>query len=149
MKLTRMMEPVDELVEAVMVAILSRSDVLEHIAEKPDAVRAAKVARDAVLARMDTAADDFADGAMTGRQFARINERLKAQLTAAETEVAKLQPSTILAGMTGPGAADAWTAAPISRKREIIRELATVTILPSGPGVRFSTDQVKIEPRHV
>ncbi|NMR29931.1 recombinase family protein [Crystallibacter degradans] len=146
-KVTRMMEPVDAMVEAVIVEILSRSDVMEHVSETPDALRAATGARDAVLARMDTAADEFADGAMTGRQFARINERLGAQLATAEANVAKLQPSSVLDGMTGAGAAEAWQAASVNRKREIIRELATVTILPSGTGVKFAPDQVKVEPR--
>jgi hypothetical protein len=55
------------------------------------------------------------------------------------------QPVRILDGMTGEGAAEAWAAAPLNRKREIIRALATVTILPSGPGIKFSPEQVKID----
>lgn len=145
MKLTRQMAPVDEVVEAVMVARLSRPDILEHLSEKPDALNAAASTRDAILARMDTAADDYADGTITARQMARMNERLKSQLAAAEAEMVRHQPVRILDGMTGEGAAEAWAAAPLNRKREIIRALATVTILPSGPGIKFSPEQVKID----
>ncbi len=145
MKVTRQMEQVDEVVNAVMVSRLSRSDILTHLAQKPDALKAAMSARDAVLARMDTAADSFAQGTITARQMTRINEQLRQHLDAAETEVRKLQPVRILDGMTGAGAAAAWDAATIERKREIIRTLATVTILPSGPGVKFAPDQVRIE----
>lgn len=145
MKLTRKMEPVDEVVEAVMVARLSRTDVLAHLSEKPDALTAAASARDAILARMDTAADDYADGTITARQLARMNERMKASLAEAEAQVLRFQPVRILDGMTGAGAAVAWDGATIHRKREIIRQLATVTILPSGPGIRFSPEQIKIE----
>ncbi len=145
MRLTRQMEPVDEVVEAVMVARLSRPDVLAHLSEKPDALAAAISSRDAILARMDTAADDYADGTITARQMARMNERLKSSLAEAEAEVLKYQPVRILDGMTGQGAADAWAAATINRKREVIRQLATVTILPSGPGVKFTPEQVKID----
>jgi site-specific DNA recombinase len=145
MKVTRQIAAVDEVVEAVMIGRLSRPDILGHMAEKPDALRAAASTRDAILARMDTAADDYADGTITARQMARMNERLKTQLAAAETEVIRYQPVRVLDGMTGPGAAAAWETAAINRKREIIRALATVTILPSGPGIKFSPAQVKID----
>lgn len=145
MKLTRQMEPVHEVVEAVMIARLSRPDVLAHLSEKPDALAAAISSRDAILARMDTAADDYADGTITARQMARMNERLKISLAEAEGHVLRYQPVRILDGMTGPGAATAWESAPINRKRDIIRQFATITILPSGPGVRFTPEQVKIE----
>ena len=145
MKLTRQIAPVDEVVEAVMIGRLSRADILHHTAEQPDALRAAATTRDAILARMDTAADDYADGTITARQMARVNERLKTQLASAEVDVIRHQPLRVLDGMTGPGAAALWEAAPINRKREIVRALAKVTILPSGPGIRFTPEQVKIE----
>lgn len=145
MKVTRQIAAVDEVVEAVMIGRLSRPDVLAHLAATPDALRTAMSTRDAILARMDTAADDYADGTITARQMARMNERLKMQLATAETEVIRHQPIRVLDGMTGPGAAAAWKAAPINRKREIIRVLATVTILPSGPGIKFSPDQITID----
>lgn len=145
MKLTRQMEPVHEVVEAVMVARLSMPDVLSHLAEQPDALNAAASARDAVLARMDTAADSFAQGTITARQLARITGQLTPQLEAAEANIRRFQPTHVLDGMTGDGAAGAWEAASIERKREIIRTLATVTILPSGPGIKFSPDQVQID----
>lgn len=145
MRLTRQMGPVDATVEAVMVRRLSRPDMLVHLSEQPDSLAAAVSARDATLARMDTAADDYADGTITARQMARMNERLKASLAEAEAQVLRYQPVRILDGMTGAGAAEAWAAAPINRKRDIIRRLAIVTILPSGPGVRFSEEQILID----
>jgi ribosomal protein RSM22 (predicted rRNA methylase) len=141
------MDPVHEVVDAVMVAYLSKPGVVEAGASKPDALRVATEARDGVLARMDTAADSFALGQTTARQFARINGLLKEQLESADQEVRRLQPNRILDGMTGPGAAAAWAATSIERKREIIRTLVTITILPSGPGVRFSPEQVEIVPK--
>ena len=144
-KLTRQMAPVHEVVEGVMVARLSMPDAAEITAKKPDALRAALATRDAILARMDTAADDYAQGVATARQFARINESFKAQLADAERAVQIAQPNRILEGMTGAGAAGMWEHASIERKREIVRTLATVTILPTGPGVRFAPEHVRIE----
>lgn len=145
MKLTRQMAPVHKVVEEVIVARLSRPDALELAARKPEVLRAAVSARDAVLARMDAAADGYAQGVTTPRQFARINEQLKAQLDAAERDVMRSQPMRVLDGMTGAGAARKWKGATIDRKRTILRALATVTILPSGPGIRFSEEQVRID----
>jgi hypothetical protein len=55
------------------------------------------------------------------------------------------QPLRILDGLTGTGAAEAWNSVSIERKRSIIRALVAVTILPSGPGIKFSPEQVRIE----
>ncbi|MFJ5693324.1 recombinase family protein [Arthrobacter sp. NPDC093125] len=146
MKLTRRMDPVDELVNDFMVAYLTKFNLRSTATDKPDALRSAQEARDAVLARMDTLADSFAVGEVTARQMARINEQLQVQLEAAERDIGRLQPNRILHGMTGPGAAAAWEATTIEHKRTIIRSLLKVTILPSGPGVKFADDQVLIEP---
>ncbi|HEY9356707.1 MAG TPA: recombinase family protein [Arthrobacter sp.] len=145
MKLTRKMEPVHEVVDAVIVARLSQPDVGAATAPKPDALRAALAARDAILSRMDTAADSFALGEATARQFARINDQLKQQLAAAERTIHALQPNRLLDGMTGPDAGELWAAASIDRRRAILRTLAKVTILPTGPGVRFQPEHIQIE----
>lgn len=147
MKLTRQMEPVDGLVNDFMVAYLTKFDLRSTAAEKPDALGAALDARDAVLARMDTLADSFAPGEMTPRQMVRINEQLQAQLEAAERDIRRLQPNRILEGMTGPGAAAAWASTTLERQRLIIRATVKITILPSGPGVKFADDQVRFEPK--
>lgn len=147
MKVTRQMEPVDDLVNAFMVQFLSIPDAASAASVKPEALRAALASRDAVLARMDTVADSFAQGDVTGRQFARINEQLRAQLEGAERDVQQLQPNRILDGMTGPGAGAAWAATSLEHKRTIIRAVVEVTILPSGPGVKFSDEQITFTPK--
>jgi DNA invertase Pin-like site-specific DNA recombinase len=146
MKLTRQMAPVNELVNDFMVAYLTKFRLRSTPAGKPDALLEAQNARDAVLARMDTLADSFAVGEITARQMARINEQLQGQLDAAERDIRRLQPNRILEGMTGPGAAAAWESTTLEHKRTIIRSLMKITILPSGPGVKFAPDQVRFEP---
>jgi hypothetical protein len=140
------MAPVDELVNDFMVAYLTKFRLRSTPAGKPDALLDAQNTRDAVLARMDTLADSFATGEITPRQMARINEQLQAQLESAEREIRRLQPNRILEGMTGPGAAAAWASTTLERKRVIIRATVKITILPSGPGVKFADDQVRFEP---
>ncbi|MFE8884921.1 recombinase family protein [Pseudarthrobacter enclensis] len=145
-KLTRQMEPVHALVNEFMVAYLTKFDLRSSAGESSDALRTAIDSRDAILARMDNLADSFAAGEITARQMARINEQLQAQLANAERDIRRHQPNRILDGLTGPGAAEAWEATPLERKRAIIRSLLKITILPSGPGIKFAPDQVRIEP---
>lgn len=145
MRLTRKLEPVDDVVEAVIIARLSRPDVVLDLSTDPGALRDAVAARDTLVARMDTAADEYADGAVTARQLARITERMKGDLKAAELRVARLQPVAVLDGMTGPAAAEAWAAASLEKRRAVLRELVTVTILPTGPGVKFAPEQLRFD----
>lgn len=145
MRLTRKMEPVDEVVEAVIVARLEDPALLEYMAEDPSALTEAVAARDAILARMDGGADAFAAGTMTARQLARVNEQLSAQLEAAERQVRALQPVASLEDVAGPDAAKAWAHLSLERKREVLRTLATVTVLPAGTGMPFQPEQVRIE----
>ncbi len=144
-RLARKMEPVDEVVNAVMVARLSRPDTVLDLAADPGKLREAIAHRDGLTARLDTAADQFAEGTITARQLTRITERLTADLTEAERRVASLQPSRVLDGMTGPGAAEAWHSASLEKRRTILRELVTITIQPTGPGIRFEPEQVTFE----
>lgn len=146
MKVTRQMEPVHDVVNDFMVGYLTKFEMRSTAKDKPDALRSAQAAREAVLARMDTVADSFALGEVTARQMARINERLQAQLDESEREVRRLQPSRILDGMTGPGAAAAWATTSLEHKRLIIRSLLEITILPSGPGIKFAPEQVRFTP---
>lgn len=143
-KLTRKLEPVDDVVERVIVARLEREGAALDLAPDPTAERAAAEARDAIAARMDNAADQYAEGAITARQLTRITEKLKPELEAAERRLRLVQASSPLSGMTGPAAGEAWARASLEKRRAVLQELMEVTILPSGPGVRFSPEQVKI-----
>jgi site-specific DNA recombinase len=145
MRLTRQTGPVDEVVEAMMVGRLSVPGLEARMSGDPTAAAAAAESRDTILARLDDAADKFADGAIDARTLARINARLRPQLIGAEADVLRSQPQGILDGMTGAAAANAWAGATIHRRREIVKALAKVTVLPSGPGIRFSPEQVRFE----
>jgi site-specific DNA recombinase len=145
MRLTRQIAPVDEVVEAMMVARLAVPGLQARMSGDPTAAAAAAENRDTILARLDDAADKFADGSIDARMLARINARLQPQLKAAEADVLRSQPTGILDGMTGAAAATAWAAATIHRRKEIIKTLAKVTVLPSGPGIRFSPEQIRFD----
>lgn len=144
MRLTRLMEPVDTVVHAVIVARLETLD-LDLADVDPGEHQAAREARDALTARLDTAADEYAAGNISARQLARITETLEADLKGAERRVLDTSPTPALAGAVGAGAAAAWEASPLEQKRLIIRALCEVTVLPSGPGQKFKPDDVRID----
>ena len=143
-RLTRLMEPVDTVVQAVIVARLESLN-LDLAETDPGDYQAAVAARDALTARMDTAADEYAEGRINARQLARITERLEAALAGAERRVLDALPNPALANAAGEGAATAWEASPLEQKRSIIRALCDVTVLPSGPGQRFKPEDVQID----
>src|SRR5699024_1076339 len=134
---------VDTVLQAVRVAPLE-SLGLDLADTDPGDHQAAVAARDALTARMDTAADEYAEGRINARQLARITERLEADLAGAERRVLDALPNPALANASGEGAAAAWEASPLEQKRSIIRALCEVTVLPSGPGQRFKPEDVQI-----
>ena len=143
-RLVRVMEPVDTVVQAVIVARLESLN-LDLAETDPGDYQAAVAARDALTARMDTAADEYAEGRINARQLARITETLEAELSEAERRVTATAPNPALAQAAGEGAAAAWESSPLEQKRSIIRALCEVTVLPSGPGQKFTPDDVRID----
>lgn len=89
------------------------------------------------------------DGSMTAAQFKTANERVQAQITELEQEIARKSSGSVLAGVADardPGAAfDAIGS--IDRRRAIIDALMTVTVLPTGVGRRFTPDSVRVDPK--
>jgi site-specific DNA recombinase len=145
MRLARQMAPVDEVVEAVVIGRLEDPALLEHMSEDPGEMNRAVQERDAVLARMDELADSLTNGDMTRRQFARVNAGHMEQLERAESKLQGLYRPGGLEDVAGPDAANAWAGLTIERKREIVRTLLRVTILPAGRGIRFAPEHVRIE----
>lgn len=143
-RITRVMGPIDTVVQAVIVARLESLD-LDLADLDPGEHHAAREARDALTARLDTAADEYAAGNINARQLARITETLEADLVRAEARVVATAPNPALAQATGAGAKAAWDASPLEQRRSIIRALCDVTVLPSGPGQKFTPEQVHID----
>ncbi len=144
-RIRRKQEDVDAVVEGVIVVRLSRPDALAALAEgDPEEVERARDDVEALTARMDIAADQFADGLITGEQLARITGKLKPQIERARSRIQAAMPEPGIAEMVGPDAEARWNAAPLDVKRAVIELLCTVTILPSGPGKSFDPELIRI-----
>nr|WP_302477668.1 zinc ribbon domain-containing protein [Aeromicrobium stalagmiti] len=144
-KVRRKADSVDEVVEGVVVARLSRPDAVGLFGGNPDAMRRARDEASAIESRMEIAADQFADGAITGPQLERITAKLKPQLEVARARLRESEPAPEMQELTGPKAGESWRQATIDRKRAVIEAIMTITILPSGAGKSFDASQVKID----
>lgn len=144
-RVRRKQADVDRVVEAVIVARLSQPDAVAALAEgDPAEVEALRAGLAAIEARLAVAADQFADGELTGDQLRRITGRLRPQLEEGRAKLAAATPSGALE-LAGVDAGERWAAASLDVRRAVIEALATVTVLPAGTGARFDPTLIRIE----
>lgn len=144
---TRNRADVDDLISRLVVARLSRSDAVDLLAPRDRGHLDAAAEARAVEARMDEAADQFADGTITRRQLERINARLRPQLDDALARARVVDDAPLLAGVVG--AVDvqaAWEALPLTRRRAVVDLLLEVRIARAKQGARtFDPETVRVE----
>jgi hypothetical protein len=145
-KTRRDKESLDELITDLVIARLSAP---EFVAGFDTGDRAAETeARNAIAtidARLDIAADQFAEGAITGDQMRRITERLRADRERFARTLADALPRTLPAILTGDNPAARWQTAPLEVRRATIDALMSITILPARPSRVFEPEFVRIE----
>ena len=100
--------------------------------------------------RLDELGALYGAGTIDARQLASGTASLRAQLDQVDAELAAAVAGSPLAGfLDAGGVAEAWAAAPIDRRKAVIRALMTVSV-PKAPrrqpgGTYFNPDCVKIE----
>lgn len=131
---SRRLDLIDELVGAVVIARLSRPDAAEVFAGDSDGGRVAQEKADAIRAKLDTAADAFANGDIDGAQLKRISERLRPEREAAEAALRSSRPAAVpveAEELQGDKAALVWKQLPVTGKRAVLEALGLkVKILP-------------------
>ncbi|MFC7463438.1 recombinase family protein [Brachybacterium sp. GCM10030252] len=129
---------VDEAVTALVVRRLSQADGPVLLSQDQDAAQAAADELAGLRARLDRAADDYADGVIEADQLARITARLRPQIAEAEQAIQRTMPSPALAAFAQDAArvpvADAWADQPLDVQRAVLQQLVTFTLLPRGSG---------------
>jgi len=145
----RRAELVDLEVESAMVKRLARMDVAGTLV---DDVEAAELARltEARMA-MDQRMADYAAAASTmpPAAYAAATSQLTRDAAALDAEIVVARAAVkmgarVLAGATGPAAAEAWQGWDLSRKRAIINELAEVRLIGGKRGNKWDPDDVAI-----
>ncbi|WP_301114290.1 recombinase family protein [Microbacterium sp.] len=145
-RVRRRQDKVDEVVEGVIVARLSRDDAVELFAAEDSKV--ADEARREIAtidAKLETAADQFASDAITGVQLKRITAGLRERRAIAERQLEAAKPRSVLMAVAGADAAARWAELPLGAKREAVETLVRVTVLPSGAGKPFDPESVRID----
>ncbi|MGH3672709.1 MAG: recombinase family protein [Pseudonocardiaceae bacterium] len=146
---TRAQAAVDDLVERVVVLRLAQPDARDLLARDDGAARAARERADAIRARLDGAADDYAAGDLDRDQLRRITARLRPELDAAEQQAIRavrgIAPE-LLTQLAGPQARQRWEALTVVQRRALLAALEVrVTILPARGGPGFKPESVVVE----
>jgi site-specific DNA recombinase len=145
---SRMAEPVEEYVGAVIVARLSRPDARDLLSDtkRPD-VAALRDEANGLRKRLDALAVDFADGSLTASQLRVATERLRERLAAAEQHLSDAGRVDVLGPLIASSdVAAAWRGLTVARQRAILAMVARVTIHPPGRGTRtFRPETVTVE----
>jgi site-specific DNA recombinase len=133
----RTAEEVDSFVEQVVVGILVKRGA-ELLAPDQTGDTTALHLRDAALrARLEEYERLAGAGAIEPSSFVRITADIRRQREEVTEQLAAMSRGSVLAGVADAAdPAKVWAGLDLSRKREIIRVLMTVTILPSRRGRR-------------
>ena len=139
------MDYVDEVVEEVILARLSRPDVAQELAPDDDTAQlAAELGR--VRERLDGLGDLYADGALTAAGLRDASAKLKARRDDLASRIAAAGGNEqVTALVTSDDVRKRWESLPLRHKRTVIDVLATITVVPVTRGARFTPDQVAIE----
>jgi site-specific DNA recombinase len=145
----RRKEDLDHLVTELVVGRLSAPDAIALLANHDDtSERAGAVAQaDQLRARLDEAADQYADGLIDGRMLERITARLRPQLAEAEARSRVVDSTPLLDGLVGmPDVRAAWEGLSLSRRRAVVDTLMTITLNRTRQGARtFDPEAVRID----
>lgn len=146
-----------ELVEPVLLELvagrLAMPDAMHLLkAERSDPVEAERLRAErlTLMARLDTAADDYADGQLDGRGYARVRDRIQGQLAELDDAEADAERLRVFDGIP-LGTPDVTAAIATladeqpDRYRAILDLLMTVTITPVGKGGKtFKPERVQV-----
>lgn len=135
---SRKQDLVDDLVEGVVIARLSRPDLLQVLAaDRGDdqAVQAASEAQEK-QARLEGFYDAAARGELTPQALARIEAALLPEIASAQRRARPVATSPLLQEVSGPDAEPRWAGLSLEQRREVIGILCEVRIDPAGRGHR-------------
>ncbi|MGS2615165.1 recombinase family protein [Micromonospora sp. LZ34] len=144
-------ETVDRFVDAHMVALLSRPDVIGLLSGSAGKQAEYLGKAEALRARLAAAAVAFAEGDMTKEQVRIINAKLKPQIEAAEAEAKRHQVSphlSLVVQSVGEQAKARWESYSIPQKRAIMEAFGVRVVIDKqrrGPG--FDPTSVRFLPR--
>jgi site-specific DNA recombinase len=146
--LARAAVPVDELVEAALIARLEQPDAVDLIPVADDDVdlRTLYSEETSLKELLNEQARLHARKVITGQQLEAGSRELRASLDQVRTGIAAAEETSPLAGIAGRAdAAQIWRGLDLGRRRALLRVLANVTVLPARRGRGFDPNSVDID----
>ncbi len=138
---------VDEVVAEFVLSALESEDWDWHELAKtaePDQGGELRQAAEAARARLAEIADMYAAGRISFEKWSSLDERVSAQLVEIESRMARVIQASALADFVGKDPRTVWEDLDVDRRRAVIREVATVTILPTARGKDFDPASVDL-----
>jgi hypothetical protein len=145
--LTRSKEYLEDYVTAVILERLATIELDDITAEAPEAAEARAEAVE-LRARLDSAVAEFTAGELSAGTLAKVEADLEPRIAEAERRARAAGPSLAVAALAGEGVDGRWDALTVEQRREIVRTLMHVTVLPSsrpGGSKGFDPDAVRLE----
>lgn len=144
--------PLDEYIDALVVARLSLPDAaaaLHTPSDDPD-VALLQRDRDGLQARKDELAGMFAAGTIDGSQLRRGSEELQQRINVLDGQLAAARETSPVADLVlAEDVAERWTHLSADTRSKVIDALMVVTVMPIGPGAKRAdahvADRVKVE----
>ena len=146
--LARSADPIDELVNAVVVARLRRADLADLLADdRGDTAGPLREQAALLRLRLEQAGADYADGLLTGRQLQAATVAVSDKLAAVEQALTEAGRGSRLAPLLNtPDPGQAWLDADLDTRRAVLDALVVVTVLAGSPGRKpFDPATVRIE----
>lgn len=145
--MTRRLDYVDDVVQLRTIAILARPDASALFTDAQDSIELRHKAND-LRERRDSIASMYADGLLSETSARQQAGRLSQEIQAISDSLATsdvLNPAAAV--ISSADTDDAWHELSLGSKRQIIRALMDVTVLPAGKGTRFAPEQVLTTPK--
>lgn len=141
----RSAEVVDAYVSELVVQRLQREPAsMFRRSEQHDAEALAAEA-DALRARLDSLATEFADGVLTASQLRTATERTRANLETVTGRMASLHEDPTLGELvTAKDVRAVWDGLDLGRRRSVVAALMELHLERGGRGVRFSPEQLRV-----
>lgn len=143
--------PVEAMVADVVVGFLGQPEKVQRLAQKSEGDGGESLRQRAVTlrARLDEAANSFADGAISAKQMGIITARVNADLEDVENHLASMRSGNVLAGHGGSPeeVRQWWNGAGIEDRRAVIDALMKIYVDPvrkSAPR-QFIPERIRIE----
>jgi DNA invertase Pin-like site-specific DNA recombinase len=136
----RVAAPLDELVTAITLKLLTDADIASRLPDRPDLnIAAMKAQRAALQARSDELARMFAAGEIDASQLRSGTADLRTQIAGIDSvlaDAAATSPAVQLLDGEPDELETRWHALSPDMKGKIVDELMTVTVLPTPRGVK-------------